>query len=41
MTSVDAIMNYFYSWTGIIINSLILLGLIGLLLYMRNKQSEE
>jgi hypothetical protein len=40
-TSVDAIINYFNSWTGIIINSVILLGLIGLLLYMRNKQSEE
>jgi hypothetical protein len=38
---VQAILDYFYSWPGIIINSLILLGLVGLLLYMRNKQSEE
>lgn len=40
-TSVDAIINYFYSVPGMIINGLLLLGLIGLLLYLRNKQSEE
>jgi hypothetical protein len=40
-TSVDAIINYFYSLPGMIINGVILLALIGLLLYLRNKQSEE
>lgn len=37
----QAITDYFYSTMGMIINSILLLGLIGLMLYLRNKQSDE
>lgn len=40
-THVQAIIDYFYSTPGMIINGVILLGLIGLLIYIRNKRTEE